>query len=111
MPVRACNRCAAVPRACRCPKRRPERRAYSGTAEDRAMREAVLETYGDVCVYCRELIDLQAPPRSDRSLALAHVIAHADGGLFELENLRPAHLDCNRAAGRRPITGGPTDGR
>lgn len=111
MPVRVCDRCGAVPRACRCPKRRPERRAYSGTAAEREMRQAVLETYGDLCVYGDGPIDLQAPPRSDRSLVLAHVIAHADGGLFELSNLRPAHLDCNRAAGRRPITGGPADGR
>lgn len=83
------------------------------------MREAVIATYGDRCVYeaagrCDfpgEPVGLESRDRRDlRALELAHVIAHADGGPFTLENLRPSHRSCNRAAGRRPITGGP-DGR
>lgn len=83
-------------------KRRPARRSYSGTAAYRAMVVAVLEAYGDACVYCHEPVRLDAGKRPD-ALVLAHVIGHDDGGAFELENLRPAHRDCNAAAGRAPI--------
>lgn len=81
------------------------RRSYSGTAAERAMVQAVLETYGDACVYCLQPIALEAPRRSDHGLELAHVIPHADGGPFELDNLRPSHRACNRSAGRAPIIG------
>jgi 5-methylcytosine-specific restriction endonuclease McrA len=69
------------------------------------MRDDVLETYGDACAYCRELIDLALPGRDRRGLVLAHVVSDADGGRFELENLRPAHRDCNASAGKAPIIG------
>jgi 5-methylcytosine-specific restriction endonuclease McrA len=81
----------------------PTGRSYSNTAAYRAMRTLVLETYGASCVYCLAPIDLELGGRHARALVLAHVIAEADGGAFELENLRPAHRDCNNRAGRAPI--------
>jgi hypothetical protein len=76
------------------------------------MRQAVLEAYGDCCFYGDGPINLALADRHPRSLVLAHVVAHVDGGPFELENLRPAHLDCNRSAGRSSTTtpGGPAHG-
>lgn len=64
------------------------------------MRVAVLETYGDRCFYAG--VDPQCPgtPITLGRWELAHVQAHADGGPFVLENLRGAHLRCNRRAGR-----------
>jgi hypothetical protein len=106
-PVRGCPVCGAG--NCRRHARRrsspSERRGYSGTAAERQMVEAVLEAYGGSCVYCHLPIDLEAPRRSDRGLELAHVIPHADGGPFELDNLRPSHRICNRTSGREPIIG------
>lgn len=79
------------------------RRSYSDTAAYRAMARDVLETYGDACIYGDGPIDLNLTGRHPRGFVLAHVIADADGGAFELENLRPAHRDCNASAGRAPI--------
>lgn len=97
-PVRACNHCGR-PGCTRHAPRRQATRSYSNTAAYRAMVVAVLETWGDLCWYCGEPVD-----RND--LELAHIVAHADGGAFELDNLRASHgprpgmVSCNRRAGR-----------
>lgn len=99
-PVRTCTR-HGRPRCAVCAaeqqrRARANRRPYSGTAAERAMRIAVLETHGDLCPYC-------LLPTSDADRVLAHYpIAHADGGPFILENLRAAHSLCNLRAGRGP---------
>lgn len=90
-----CQRCAGDARA----RARATRRPYSGTAEERRMRLEVLETYGDRCHYCARPINLEAEPRADDALVLAHLTAHRDGGAFTLENLRPSHTLCNLQAG------------
>jgi len=60
------------------------------------MLVAVLDEYGDCCHYCGH-----STTEPTRDLVLAHYpVAHADGGPFTLENLRPAHRACNLAAGR-----------
>jgi 5-methylcytosine-specific restriction endonuclease McrA len=108
-PVRACTRhgrgacpiCAAV----NARRAQARRRPYSGTAEYDRMRAAVIDAYGSSCALCGEAIDLELGDRDLRSLVLAHVVAHDDGGRFELANLRPAHLSCNASAGRDPIIG------
>lgn len=104
-PRRACARHGAPMPCARCKARlreRTSRRDYSDTAAYREVRAQALELYGETCVYCREPIDLDLWA-GDRSLVLAHVTPHGDGGAFTVENVRPAHADCNRAAGRRPI--------
>ena len=40
---------------------------------------------------------------------LDHIIARADGGTDELENLRPAHRSCNSSRGRRDPFAGHVD--
>lgn len=93
-----CQLCAADRRA----RAQSTRRSYSGTAAERAMRVAVLETYGSSCHYCGAPIDLDAGAADP--LELAHLTPHRDGGPFVLENLRASHRSCNRAAG----AGGPS---
>jgi 5-methylcytosine-specific restriction endonuclease McrA len=93
--------CARHPRA-----HRPDaRRGYSDTAEYRRVRDEVLAAHGSRCVYCGAdvLTPAGAPGHADNPLELAHVIPHADGGPFTVENLRPAHRSCNRRAGRAPL--------
>lgn len=98
-PQKACNTCGRP----NCQRHKGKRRAtrdYSNTAAYRRMLPEVLETYGDLCHYCREPVELDAE-ETDAQLVLAHYpIAFADGGPFELDNLRPAHRGCNRRAGR-----------
>lgn len=59
-----------------------------------------LDAYGPSCLYCPgPTADEDLNPHDD--FVLAHYpIAHADGGPFTLENVRPAHRECNLAAGR-----------
>jgi hypothetical protein len=64
------------------------------------MRQAVVEAYGDACHYCALSTTDPAICAERGPFELAHVIAHADGGPYELENLRPSHRSCNRRAGR-----------
>jgi 5-methylcytosine-specific restriction endonuclease McrA len=102
-PVRACN-LHGRPNCRQCAARRHLRhqqaaRSYSNTAAYRQMVGEVLEEHGDRCVYCGEPVEPVAA--GPDALELAHYpIAHADGGEFVLENLRPSHRDCNRRAGR-----------
>lgn len=99
-PRKACPVCGLG--GCTRHRRKATRRAYSDTAAYRAMRQAVLEAYGDACAFCLLPIPLVGASKADE-LVLAHVIAEADGGPFELDNLRPAHRSCNASAGRDPI--------
>lgn len=103
MPVKACPTCGRG--GCTRHRSSASTRSYSNTAGYRAMVVEVLETYGDLCVYGDGPIDLDLPGRHVRGLVLAHVVSVADGGRFELGNLRPAHRDCNASAGRAPIIG------
>lgn len=100
-----CRRLGHWGKGSRCPacrKPAPPRRPYSDTALERHVRAAVLDRYGYRCVlYCGQPIDPDAPHRSDGELVMAHVISHADGGAFTVENIRPAHRLCNLRAGRR----------
>lgn len=77
-------------------------RSYSDTAAYREVLAAVLDAYGPICaLYCRQPIDLE--PGSRDPLELAHLIPHAEGGEFTVDNVRPAHRSCNRRAGRTPV--------
>lgn len=98
-PRRACARHGAPMPCPRCKaalRERTARRSYSDTAEYRRVRDEALERYGFDCVFCRL-------PILPQDFVLAHVIPHRDGGAFTVENVRPAHAECNRRAGRRPI--------
>lgn len=95
-PVRGCPVCGA-PGCARHARRRPARRPYSGTALERQVRAEVLELYGAACHYCQAAIDLEAG--AEDPLELAHLTPHVDGGAFDVENIRPSHRSCNRAAG------------
>lgn len=81
-------------RKCKRKQSAENRRPYSGTAAERQMRVDVVETHGDQCAYCG------GTDYADDPLVLAHLVAHDDGGPFELHNLRAAHRSCNARAGK-----------
>jgi 5-methylcytosine-specific restriction endonuclease McrA len=102
-PVRACNR-HGRPKCQICARDRSQAAAHrqrpNRSARERAsMAEVVLTRHGDLCLYCREPVDVYAIG-GPTSLELAHVTAHADGGTWTADNLRAAHRSCNREAGR-----------
>lgn len=104
MPLRACT-LHGRPGCRSCGERARARaaatgRPYRGRAIERQMRQDVLETYGPACHYLAVDPDCPGGDVDPARFELAHVVAHADGGPFELENLRPAHPACNRRAGR-----------
>lgn len=60
----------------------------------------VLKKWGNNCHLCGEPIDLQAPRWTgaegwQRGLHLDHVIRISDGGDDSLQNVKPAHGECN----------------
>jgi len=57
-------------------------------------RQPIIDRYGMICHLCCGEI---AP----EDFSLDHVIPLAKGGLDTIENLRPAHLLCNRRKGSR----------
>lgn len=61
----------------------------------------VVETYGATCWLCGQPISMSTPRTEPLGLSLDHVIPRARGGENTLENLRPAHLHCNRQRGMR----------
>lgn len=60
-----------------------------------AKRAAVVDRDGSVCWLCREPVDFDAPPNSDWSATLDHVVTRAAGGSDGVDNLRLAHRWCN----------------
>lgn len=69
-------------------------RAGSGGASQ-ALTRLTLEVYGDVCWLCGR------PGATSKD----HVIPYSLGGTDDLENMRPAHLRCNKRRGNRVISG------
>lgn len=59
------------------------------------VRARVLTTYGDTCCHCHR----------PGARSVEHVRPRAFGGTDQLENLRPAHLDCNIRRGTDPMPG------
>lgn len=62
--------------------------------------QQVLDMYGTLCHICQEEIDLYASRRSgignwERGLHIDHVIPIAKGGSDTLDNVKPAHAQCN----------------
>jgi len=62
--------------------------------------EQALELYGTQCHICNKDIDLTAPiqvgaPGWETALHLDHLIPLSKGGADTLENVRPAHAQCN----------------
>jgi 5-methylcytosine-specific restriction endonuclease McrA len=69
-------------------------------------KEEVLEKYGSNCHICKEPIDLKAPRAVrfkgwERGLHLDHVIPISKGGSDTIDNIRPAHGQCNVRKGAR----------
>lgn len=64
---------------------------------------AVLVRYDFTCHLCLQRIDITEHPNSPRGATRDHVIPLSRGGLDVIENLRPAHRDCNTWKGAKPL--------
>ena len=62
----------------------------------RQIRRKVIDAHGMVCWLCGLAID------SMSELTMDHVTPAKDGGLYEPDNLRPAHSGCNKRRGHGP---------
>ena len=68
--------------------------------------EEVLNTWGNVCYICNNLIDLSSERRVGRKgwedgLHLDHVIPLSKGGADSIENVKPTHGSCNIKKGNK----------
>ena len=60
------------------------------------MAALVKETYPPICWLCH------APITSDAEYSIDHVLPRSKGGsVWDIDNLRPAHLRCNLSRGNR----------
>jgi 5-methylcytosine-specific restriction endonuclease McrA len=63
----------------------------------RRIRRQVLRTHGLTCWLCK------LPIADARDATMDHVRPVRFGGRYEEENLRPAHAECNRQRGDKPV--------
>lgn len=83
----------------------------TGQATRRRHRDLILKTWGRVCHICwaagitdqRAVIDLELLWPDPRCFTRDHVVPRSLGGSDEIENLRPAHHQCNRNRGNAPL--------
>lgn len=55
----------------------------------RKIRKRVIALHGMICWLCEE------PFVDEASVTMDHIVSAHDGGLFRVDNLRPAHRECN----------------
>lgn len=83
----------------------------TGQATRQRQRDLIIKTWGPVCHICwangitdhRAVIDLALPWPDPRCFTRDHVIPRSRGGEASIENLRPAHHQCNRDRGDGPV--------
>lgn len=97
------------------PKRDSNRRSSSdktGQATRVRQRELIIKRYGAICHIClakgitdqRAVIDLTLLWPHPLCFTRDHVIPRSQGGRDDLDNLRPAHHQCNRDRDTRPMS-------
>ena len=78
-----------------------KRRAHKyGVASEFYTADILIEVYGSSCHICNEPIDLNAPRKVgvegwQKGLHIDHIIPLSKGGLDTINNVRPAHGECN----------------
>lgn len=76
--------------------RRARADRYRNPGKRRRMMRELIERDGLTCWLCGEPVDPDLPRDDAWAGTFDHVVAHGDGGPFELHNLRLAHCVCNR---------------
>lgn len=71
------------------------------TTRDR--HRAVIRRGNPPCGICHADIDYRAPHLDPGEFVIDHIVPLARGGLDELENLQPAHRECNRRKSDKTI--------
>lgn len=71
----------------------------TGQATRQRQRRAILARWGPVCWLCGKGIDLTLAWPDPRCFTRDHVLPRSKGGTDALENLRPAHRNCNSLRG------------
>ena len=103
----ACGKCGETVMYTREGKKR---RPLSARLCDRCNRRKQLSGFvqtladrdGTDCQICLEPLDISKRGREDDSVSVDHIIPVSYGGTEELENLRLAHLGCNRKRSNTP---------
>ena len=85
---------------------RKRRAAKNNVESGPYTKDEVLKMYGTDCHICKEPIDLKAPRKAgkagwERGLHLDHLIPISKGGPDTIDNIRPAHGQCNLRKGER----------
>ena len=63
------------------------------------VKKAILQNHGWVCHLCGFEIAKSSSISEGRGLSFDHMVPYSHGGEGTIENLRPAHLGCNRRRG------------
>lgn len=70
-------------------------KTYWGGHRTKTSRALVIKEYGQTCWLCGHWINLE-------DMSVDHVIPRSKGGsITDLDNLRPAHSECNKRRGNR----------
>jgi 5-methylcytosine-specific restriction endonuclease McrA len=83
----------------------PRRRSEPRWSGDRvtAMHRRVRLMYGTECSICHRQIDVNLKWPDPQSFTIDHVVPRSHGGaVWDIANMRPAHLGCNSRQGNRP---------
>ena len=67
------------------------------------LRERIRARDGDRCWLCEGILSFEAEPNSTRAATIEHLVARANGGGNEFDNLVLTHPGCNRQLGARPV--------
>ena len=78
-------------------------KAWIGGRQLSKLRQLVINVHGTECHLCHQLINTKLPGTHPDGFTIDHVVPRAHGGSNAVENLRPAHRQCNTERGTKYI--------